>query len=335
MAMVCLWLLIAPFAAAQQRTMLVGSGGSIEAMLFEDWTRQFNRESSSIQVTYFTTKSSDGLRAMESNAGDFGAGEIPISAKESPRSHTRRAEIPVALISVVVIFNLPGAPPLRFTGDLLAEIYMGHILRWNDTHIAALNPGALLPDLPITLISRPRGSGTRYLFTEFLCGASGAFCQWSKDEHSRVRGEVEIAGGNGVATKLAETSGAIAYVNAALASRNGLATASIRNSAGSFVKAGRTTITAAYAARRAAISQDSEASLVDAPGELSYPIIGFAWVYLPTTGLKVKREPGLHKFLTWCLGKGQTLIGSDFIPLPEELAVRARAELDAALAPEP
>ncbi len=302
---------------------LVGSGSTTQAPLFKHWAEEFNRRNPSIHVQYFTTRSAEGIRAIGHGEGDFASGEISLGNPQ------RLAQIPVALVCVVPVYNVPGVGQLRFSGDLLAQIYMRSISRWDDRRIAVLNPDISLPSLPITVVSRPQGSGTRQIFIDFLCRNNPKFCGWSEQPHPEVQ-ELIFGGSEGVARKVARTPGAIGYVDRSLALAYRLTVGSVRNSAGRFVIADRGTIYAACAAKQNQILTNP-ASLVDAPEDDAYPMVAFSWVYFPLHSGTSDRIRALRQFLHWCLGEGQTLVGPDRVPLPASVAVSAQARLDVIL----
>jgi phosphate transport system substrate-binding protein len=319
------WLLGAAPLLGQQRVALAGSGGSVEAPLFNVWTESFNRQSSSIQVGYIPTSSAEGIHDLRLLRGDFASGEIRITS-EAKRASVRLEEIPIAVVSVVPVYNVPGAAHLRFTGELMAQIYLGEIVNWHDGRIAAVNPDTSLPDLPIVLVDRPEGSGTRHIFAEFVSRYHPAFR--TKKNDRRSKSEI-IGGGKAVAEMVTATAGSIGYVDRSLAIRYSLVTGTVRNAAGKFVPADLVTIQATLDASRRAISRDLGASLIDAPGQVSYPMVGFAWVYLPVSGISDDRRHALHVFLKWCLRDGQILaLSEDFVPLPPDVAFSAIEKLE-------
>jgi phosphate transport system substrate-binding protein len=314
----------------QQRVVLAGSGSTLEGSLFVAWSQEFNRRDPTIQVGYITTSSREGIHRIGLLLGDFATGEIRLSEQEKTQAHTRLVQIPIALMSVVPIYNLPGVKQLRFTGQILGQIYMGAISKWDDTRIARVNPGVALPDLPIVLVGRQSGAGTRYIFEEFLSRSGSEFRSWNSNAHNEPLNLTAVESGKAVCEKVRFTPGAIGYVELGIAHLRGSSYGIVRNSAGNFVQAGRASIYAASAARVRMLS-NLDVSLVDAPGADSYPIVGFVWVYLPVRGVGHERSQALRNFFDWVLSDGQALIGQTLLPLPTDMAVRAREEVDATL----
>ena len=160
-------------AKAQNATILVGSGSSVPAPLYNRWTQEYGKRNSGIQLRYLTVGTSEGIKQISHGAGDFGAGEAQLSEKE--RKEGGLIELPVVLIGIVPIYNLPDVHELRLSGEVLAGIFLGDIKSWNAPQIAKLNPGSDLPNLPIQVINRPAGKGSNFVFTEFLSKTSSKF----------------------------------------------------------------------------------------------------------------------------------------------------------------
>jgi len=315
--------LFLPSSAAQQRVFLVGSGGRMEASLFAAWTEAFNRQNSTVQIGFVPTSSADGIRRVSLALSDFAAAEIRLPQEEGESSLVR---IPIALIGVVPIYNLPGKAQLRFSGELLGQIYMRTVSKWNDPRIAALNPGVSLPDLPITPLDRQEGSGVKFIFDEFLSKSFSGYR--SKGQH---RDSTATSGGNLMVQSVGLTPGAIGYVAVTPGEHHGVAQGLVRNSAGRFVHGSQASIYAACAAKAETLEKHPEVSLVDAPGAESYPIVGFVWLYLPTSGANAARAKALRHFVGWALDEGQKYIGQGLLPLPEGTVAQARAQLEAFL----
>jgi len=177
-----LWLCCCVFlsipAWGQARIVLAGSGSSLAGPIFVVWEEAFNRQHNAIQVGYVTTSSAEGIHQIAQLLGDFALGEIPLTGEQMRNPQAQLTQIPIAVVAVVPIYNVPGSGHLRFSGELLAQIYMGDVANWNDSRIAALNPGVSLPHLPILAVQRHEGSGTRYILQEFLSQSSREFRSW-------------------------------------------------------------------------------------------------------------------------------------------------------------
>jgi phosphate transport system substrate-binding protein len=315
---------------AQQTITLVGSGGSLASPLIAVWGREFNRLHPTVQVAYVHTSSRDGIEQINVLHEDFAFGELPLTNKQKNNANLRLEQIPIAVVSIALVYNLPGRPDLRLTGELLAQIYMGHIANWNDERIAKLNPGVLLPNLPITLLQRPEGTGSRYIFTNFMAKTSPEFRRWVQNARHEVPGEVVAERSPQMAEKVASTPGAIGFVEWSYVLQFQLQSVLVQNSSGKFVKASLASISAASTAMQELVFANSAGPLLDASGENSYPMTSFAWVFLPLTGVASERADNLHQFLYWCLGEGQGLIdGHGYDRLPKPVAARAQEKLQA------
>jgi phosphate transport system substrate-binding protein len=315
---------------AQQEMTLVGSGSSLAGSVLGAWEKGFNRQHPAVQVGYVSTSSSDGIQQVSTLGEDFAVGEVALTKQQKNNANQRLAQIPIAVISIVPIYNLPGQGELRFTGEVLAQMYMGHISNWNDERIAKLNPGALLPDLPITLVQRPAGTGSRYIFTGFLAKSSPEFRRWTNRTPHKAPTQVMEKLSQRLTDKVASTPGAIGFVDWSFAVQSGVPYGRVQNSSGKFVKASLANVNAASAAMQELVFTNFQGPLLDAPGENSYPLTSFVWAYLPVTGLAPERRDKLYRFLDWCLGEGQSLIaGRGYDRLPEPIATRAQAKLRA------
>jgi phosphate transport system substrate-binding protein len=315
--------------SGQARIVLAGSGSAIAGPIFSVWTREFNRSHNLIQVSYVPTNSGEGIRQVTLLLGDFAIGEIPLSGAQMKGAKVKLNQIPIAVLAVVPVYNLPVRGQIRFTGELLAQIYMGKIANWNDVRIAALNPSLSLPDLPIVTVQRSSGSGTRYVFTEFLARSSHEFRGWLASSPNREWGKVTAAKSKDMAQQVKSTSGAIGYVELNYAVGYALPYGSLGNRAGKFVEASPDSIGEACNAKAQTIADDFQEPMIDAEGDGSYPLISFAWAYLPVAGLDSTRKEALTKFLSWSLRDGQDLLqGHGYYPLPPAIATRAQVRLE-------
>jgi phosphate transport system substrate-binding protein len=166
-------LCVALFAAEPQGVVLVGAGSSVPLPLYHKWADLYNQNNKTVQLQYVPMGTIEGIAQITHGTSDFGAGEVPLTAEE--RRLGNLTELPVVLIGIVPIYNLPGIQSLRLSGDVLAQVYLGHISNWNDPAIARLNPGTALPNMPIRVFYRPGGKGSNYVFTEFLSKVNAKF----------------------------------------------------------------------------------------------------------------------------------------------------------------
>jgi phosphate transport system substrate-binding protein len=234
------------------------------------------------------------------------------------------------LVAIVPIYKLPGKPELRFSGEVLAGIYLGSIKKWNDPRIAKLNPGVSLPDLAISVVHLSGVKGSSYILSDFLSKTSA---EWKSKVGKNASpnwpvGE-EVNRSEGMVSKVSATPGAIGYVELTYTKRNDIGYGSVRNAAGQFVRPTNASITAACTASEKLMPEDLGASLADAPGRDSYPPASFTWIYLPASGLPPARSRALKDFWNWALADGQEIAaGLGYTMLPSAIATRARDVLN-------
>jgi phosphate transport system substrate-binding protein len=316
------------FAAEPQGVVLVGAGSSVPLPLYRKWADLYNQSNKTVQLQYMPMGNVEGIAQIIRGISDFGAGEVPLSAEERRTGNLN--ELPVVMIGIVPIYNLPGSPQLRFTGDVLAGIYLGHIRNWNDPAIVKLNPGASLPSMPISVIYRPGGKGSNYVFTEFLSKTSPKF----RDQIGRGTSPRWPVGqpaerSSDMADKVKSTTGALGYVELQYAEDNQIAHASVLNPAGRFVKASAETITAACAAVEAPGWDKLASSLINAPGADSYPISSFTWLYVRPAHDR-RRTMAMVGFLNWAYSDGQEIaVHEGYSKLPAQLVARILAKINA------
>jgi len=320
---------LAPLAA-QQAISLVGSGSSVPSPLYSAWAEQYGKLTSGVKVRYLQLGASEGVRQISQGVGDFAAGEIPLTETQMHKGEHALMQFPTVLVAIVPIYKLPGEPELRFSGELLADIFLGNVKNWKDARIAKLNPGVELPDLTIAVIHRSSGKGSNYILTDFLSKVSP---QWKSrigrsaspnwplgEETNRSEDMVE---------KVSATSGAIGYVELNYAQRNDLGTGSVQNSAGGFIRATPASIASACAVNDKAIQADFRASLTNAPGKDSYPVVSFTNIYVMASGMEPARSQALKEFLNWALTSGQETASSlGYTVLPAGIAEKARETLN-------
>jgi len=316
------------FCLAQETIALVGSGSSVPAPLYSKWAEQYNKRSPKIQMRYLPLGTSEGINQISHGNGDFAAGEMPLTAKE--RSEGSLIELPSVLIAIVPIYNLPGTPgELRFSGPVLADIFLGHVKTWNSAAIAQLNPHLSLPELPINVIYRPPGKGSNYVFSDFLSKTSARFRaeigttpspKWAVG--SPAERSVDMA------EKVRSERGSIGYVEVQYAIKLNVPYASVLNPAGHFVKASDATLAACQAVEAPSWNKFS-ASLTNAPGAESFPITSFSWLYLRTASTDSRREAAMSNLLNWMFTSGQQIADQEgYSELPHPLLAKVKAKAD-------
>jgi len=315
--------------AAQSSVILVGSGSTVPVPLYRRWTEEFNKLSPNVQMQYLPLGTEEGIRQISRDHGDFGAGEVPLTASE--RTSANLLELPVMLIGIVPIYNLPQVhQEIRFSGGLLADIFLGRVKTWNAPEIAQLNPDAALPDLPIRVIYRPAGKGTNYVFTDFLSKTSPRFrAKIGTDASPLWPVGTPAERSSDMADAVKNAPGSIGYVELQYAQRGHLQYGLVLNRSGQWIKASPATITAACQAIEAPQWDKFSASLTNAPGDDSFPITSFTWVYVRTKNSDSRRAAALLQLLNWIFTDGQPLgeqLG--YSELPKPLSEKARAKLN-------
>lgn len=316
------------FAAEPEGVVLVGAGSSVPLPLYRKWADLYNQNNKTVQLQYLAMGNVEGIAQITKGISDFGAGEVPLSAEE--RRQGSLTELPVVMIGIVPIYNLPGNPQLRFSGEVLADIYLGSIKNWNDPAIKKLNPGVNLPNMPISVIYRPAGKGSNYVFTEFLSKTSTRF----RDQIGRSASPKWPVGqtaerSSDMADKVKSMSGALGYVELQYADDNGITHASVLNPAGKFVKATADSITAACVAVEAPTWDKLAASLTNASGADSYPISSFTWIYVRPSMRAPRRTTAMVGFLNWAYEDGQNIaVQEGYSKLPKQLVVKVLAKVN-------
>ena len=313
-----------------QAIVLVGSGSTVPAPLVSKWADAYNDRSRNIQMRYLASGTSEGVAAISHGSGDFAAGEVPLPTKE--RSEAKLIEVPAVVIGIVPIYNLPGVQKeLRFSGKVLAEIFLGNIKKWDSPALAKLNPGVNLPDLPIKVVNRPTGKGSNYIFTEYLSKVSAKFRNEIGTSASPKWPVGKAAERSSEMVDLVRSElGSIGYVEAQYAIQSGIPSGLVLNAAGHFVRASPESLSNACRAVEAPDYNKFAASLTNPPGADSFPITSFDWLYLRTTMDDPKRAAALQAFLTWVFSEGQRIALEDgYSELPTPLLVKINAKVRA------
>src|SRR5476649_429832 len=304
---------------------LTGAGATFPSPLYSKWFSDYATKTG-VKINYQSIGSGGGIRQLSEQTVDFGASDAPMSdaelakAKGGPILH-----IPTVLGAVVVTYNIPELKkPLRLDGPTLAGIFLGDITKWNDAHIAALNPGAKLPASDILVVHRSDGSGTSYVFTDYLSSVSSTWAT-KPGKGKEVQWPVGLGGkGNeGVAGQVKQLPGSIGYVELAYAKQNQLAYADMKNASGQFVTPSIAAVTAAAAAAAAALpaTTDYRVSIVNAAGNGAYPISSFTWLLVYQNQTDAAKGRKLLDFVRWALTEGeQSAATLDYAPLPPAMA---------------
>jgi phosphate transport system substrate-binding protein len=309
-------------AVAVHAALLVnGAGATFPYPLYSKWFDQFHKKNPDLQINYQSIGSGGGIRQVTEGTVDFGATDGPMTDEQLAAAKIPILHFPTVLGAVVPTFNLGGTETLRFTGEVLAGIYLGKITMWNDPAIAKENEGVKLPSAAIVPIHRSDGSGTSYVFTDYLAKVSP---EWSKSvgKGTSVNWPVGLGGkGNeGVSGLVKLTPNSIGYVELIYAVQNKLPYGDVKNHSGNFVRATIESVTAAAAAAASDMPSDFRVSVTDAPGADAYPISSFTWLLIPSRIEDGSKGSAIKQFLTWMLTEGQALAPPlHYAPLPKRV----------------
>jgi len=320
-------LLLCVAASAQS---LNGAGATFPNPIYQKWFTQYSSSHSGVQINYQSLGSGAGIRQLIAGTVDFGASDGPMTDEQLAQCKGKVLHIPTVLGAVVPAYNIPGVKQeLKFTPELLAGIFLGRINNWSDPAIAKVNPGVRFPNQSIVVVHRSDGSGTSYIFTDYLSKVSS---EWNSavGKGTSVRWPVGLGGkGNeGIAGTLRQIEGSIGYVELIYAVQNNISYGSVRNKQGSFVKASLDSTTAAAAAAAGKMPADYRVSITDPDGKDSYPIASFTWLLVPQQSRDGNKGKVLHDFLQWMLSSGQGEVSTlTYAPLPKEVVKRLQTTI--------
>ncbi|HZU29574.1 MAG TPA: phosphate ABC transporter substrate-binding protein PstS [Candidatus Angelobacter sp.] len=322
--------LIAALAGVSSaETTLTGAGATFPNPIYQKWFSEYHNAHNDVQINYQSIGSGGGIQQLTSGTVDFGASDGPMTDEQLSKISGKVFHIPTVLGAVVPTYNIPGVnAEIKFTGPVLADIFLGNIKKWNDPKLAKDNPGIKFPDADIIVVHRSDGSGTTYIFTDFLSKVSPEWAQKVKKGTS-VNWPVGLGqkGNEAVAGTVKQTEGSIGYVELIYALSNKMAYGTVQNAAGKFIKASLETVTAAAASVKD-MPDDFRVSITNAPGPNAYPISSFTWLLVPAEWSDAGKEKAFVDFLTWMVDKGQTMTSAlDYAPLPKNVAEKVKARI--------
>ena len=310
---------------------LTGAGATFPQPIYNKWFSDY-ATANGVRINYQSIGSGGGIKQLQEGIVDFGASDSPMTDAEiAAAKHGPVLHFPTVMGAVVITYNLPDvSAPLRLTGQEIADIYNGTIKKWNDARLAALNPSIKLPSGDIIVVHRSDGSGTTFIFTDYLASASTTWATSAggPGKGKEVNWKVGLGGkGNeGVAGQVKQTPGSIGYVELAYAKQNGLPTAHVKNKAGEFVEPTIASITAAAEGAVSALPADTDyrISIVNGPGAGAYPISSLTWLLVYATPPDAAKGKKVVDFMRWMYSTGaqQTAASLDYAPLPSALAQR-------------
>ena len=313
---------------AAQKIRINGAGATFPTPIYSKWFAEYNRLHPDVAINYQPIGSGGGVRQLINRTVFFGSSDMPMTDEQLKAAPARILHLPTILGAVVPIYHLQGVENLKLTGGVLADIYLGKITKWNDAAIAKLNPGIALPATDLAIVHRSDGSGTTYIFLDYLAKVSSEF-KTRVGVNSSVSWPVGVGGkGNeGVASLVAQTPGALGYVELIYALQNKIDFASVQNVAGEFVKASAESVTKAAVA--GTVPADFRLSITNAPGAGAYPIASFTWLLLYQQTSDAAQGKAMVDFLKWAISDGQkfaTELG--YAPLPPDVVMHELSVLE-------
>jgi phosphate transport system substrate-binding protein len=321
--------------AAAQTTRINGAGATFPYPIYSKWFSEYNKQHSNVEINYQSIGSGGGIQQVTKQTVFFGATDGPMTAEQMQGAPGRILHFPTVLGAVVPVYNLPGiTTELKFSGPVLADIFLGKITKWNDPAIAKLNAGTTLPATDITVAHRADGSGTTYIWVDYLAKLSP---EWKSKVGvaTSVNWPTGVGGrGNeGVSGLVKQTPGALGYVELIYALQNKIAYGSVLNAAGESVKASVESVTAAAAEAAKSMPADFRVSITNAPGKGVYPISSFTWMLLYENAKDKAQAKTMVDFMKWALTDGQKYCADlGYAPLPDavvklEMAALAKVKI--------
>ncbi len=324
-ALLCVVLAVPAFG----QTTLNGAGATFPNPMYQKWFSEYHKSHPDIQFNYQSIGSGGGIRQVLAQTVDFGASDGPMTDEQLAEAKTKILHIPTVLGAVVPAYNVPGVnTELKFTPEALAGIFLGKITTWNDPAIAKANPGVNLPNQTIILVHRSDGSGTTYIFTDYLSKVSSDWAN-GPGKGTSVKWPVGLGGkGNeGVAGMIRQMQGGIGYIELIYAVQNKIDYGLVRNAAGTFVKASLESVTAAAASAKS-MPADFRVSITNPPGKDAYPISSFTWLLIPEKSKEAAKGKILADFLNWMVDDGQKMTADlTYAPLPENVAQKVKGTI--------
>jgi phosphate transport system substrate-binding protein len=313
-------LLISAWSVAQAQK-LTGAGATFPYPIYSKWFSEYSAAHPGVEINYASIGSGGGIRQVTSGTVDFGASDMPMTDDMLAASKVKLVHIPTVLGADVPAFNVPGVDNLQFSGEVLADIYLGKITNWNDARIAKDNPGAKLPDQKIIVVHRSDGSGTSFIFTDFLSKVSK---EWAAGPGKGTSPSWPVGvggkGNEGVSGLVRQLPGAIGYIELIYALENHINFGAVKNPAGNYVKASIDGVTEAAASVKQ-MPADFRVSITNAPGANAYPISSFTYLLIPEKTTDPAKAKVLKDLLSWIVKSGESEASSlSYAPLPQNVA---------------
>jgi phosphate transport system substrate-binding protein len=310
---------------AEAKVLITGAGATFPYPIYGKWFEEFGKKDAEFEINYQSIGSGGGIRQLTAGTVDFGASDVPMTDDQIKELKVKALHFPTVLGGVVPTYNVKGVTQdLKFSGEALAGIYLGKIKKWNDPELTKANPGVKLPDADIVVVHRSEGSGTTYVWTDYLSKVSpawkskpgtGAAISWPVGLGSK--------GSEGVSGAVKNTPNSIGYVELIYAVQNKMSYGFVKNSSGEFLKADLASVTEAAATAAKTMPADFRVSITNAPGKKAYPIASFTWLLIPSKFEDAAKKKAIVSFLNWMLADGQKYAeGLGYAPLPKEVVAK-------------
>ena len=315
-------LLVLALSGAQAQK-LTGAGATFPYPIYSKWFSEYSAAHPGVEINYQSIGSGGGIRQIVAGTVDFGATDGPATDEQLAPSKTKLIHIPTVLGADVPAYNVPGVSDLKFSGDVLADIFLGKITNWSDPRLARDNPGVRLPDQKITVVHRSDGSGTTYIWTDYLSKVSKEWAN-SSGKGASVSWPVGVGGkGNeGVAGLIRQLPGSLGYIELIYALQNQISFGDVKNPAGNYVRASIEGVTEAAASIKE-MPADYRVSITNAPGKHAYPISSFTWLLVPLQSPDPAKGKVLRDLLNWIVTSGESEAPAlSYAPLPKNVVAK-------------
>ena len=325
--------LLAVAVPATAQVQINGAGATFPNIIYQDWMLTYNQSHSDVKLNYQSIGSGGGIRQFSDGTVDFGGTDAPMADSAIAAIQGNVLHIPTVMGAVVVAYNLQGlSQPVKFTPDVVADIFLGKITKWNDARLTSINAGVTLPATDIVVVHRADGSGTSFVFTDYLSKVSPEWLQ-KVGKGTSVNWPVGLGGrGNeGVSATVSQTPGAIGYVELAYAQKNNIPFGTLRNSSGNWITPSLDAVTAAAAGAMKDMgpNTDFRVSITNAQGPGAYPISSFTWLLLYEDPKDKAAGKAMVDFMRWALTDGQKYASDlGYAPLPASVVMLEQAALD-------
>jgi phosphate transport system substrate-binding protein len=328
---IALFALVALGVTAAQAQKINAAGATFPAPIYQKWFGEYHTAHPDVEINYQAVGSGAGIKQLTDGTVDFGASDMPMTPEQISAVKVKPLHFPTVMGAVVLSYNVPGVTgALKFSPEVIADIYLGKITKWNDARLMKDNPGVKLPNEDIVVVRRTDGSGTTFVFTDYLSKVSPEW-KMKVGANTSVSWPGQTLGGNGnagVAGLLKQTPNSVGYVELIYAEQNKMPYAEVKNAAGAFVKPSLETVTEAAATAAKDMPEDFRVSITNAAGKNAYPISTFTWLLIPSQINDAGKAKAVKEFLKWMLADGQKdAAGLTYAPLPKAVVAKEEKQI--------